>query len=554
MKITVILLTFISLLITACQSITVIPTPSPTTTGSPPETVEATATPFPTPSPVSTVLPTATVLTSSPAPAPVVRDGPAILGLVGQPQTLNPITESSAALRELRPLLFDTLLQLDPETASLQPGLAQSWEYSENGRQVIFHLRPNLTWSDGSPITAASLAESLQATRHPALDRFWEFSPDDDQTLSLRFINIDCGAVTTLAQLPLLPASQILDAMPMGSGPYMVADWSEDKRTLSLVRNPNYHGEAPSMDELTVRFIPENEIDIALSEGQFDAIGPFQFNLPHPIPSYLRDIAYPAPQMIYVAINYDPRDTPPLAPEARQALLYALDRQAILTEVLAGGDGQLLAGSLLPSHWAANNALSPPPYDPDEARNLLAEAGLTDRNGDGWLDQDNQRLELFIRTDGNNPLQQKLSWLVSSYYRDLGLYVRPGSTSSDNLLDDLFTHDFRLAMYSWFILPDPDQRLYWHSDESTEGEGLNLISYNNPALDDLLEQGVEVPGCQPEARAEIYRQIQDILSQERPVDFLLAPNQHFLIADRLSGLEPGPFAPITWNVGDWRLE
>ena len=144
-------------------------------------------------------------------------------------------------------------------------------------------------------MTAESIVESLQATEHPAVGSFGAFEADDDQTLTLKFINIDCGAVTTLAQLPLLPAPQILGAMPMGSGPFMVENWSEDKRTLSLTRNPNYHAEAPQMSELTVRFIPEKEIDIALSEGQFDAVGPFQFNLPNPMPGYLRDIAYPAP-------------------------------------------------------------------------------------------------------------------------------------------------------------------------------------------------------------------------------------------------------------------
>ena len=233
--------------------------------------------------------------------------------------------------------------------------------------------------------------------------------------------------------------------------------------------------------------------------------------------------------------------------------MHALDREAILAEIL-DGDGQLLAGSLLPSHWAANQSLSPPSYDPDEARNLLTEARLIDRDGDGWRNEADGRLEISIRTDGNNPLQQRLSWLVSSYYRDLGLFVRSGSTSYDILLDDLFTHDFRLAIFSWFILPDPDQRVYWQSAESTEGEGLNLISYDNPELDDLLEQGVAVPGCQPEARAEIYTQVQDILSRERPVDFLLAPNRHFLAANRLNGLEPGPFAAITWNIAEWHLE
>jgi peptide/nickel transport system substrate-binding protein len=339
----------------------------------------------------------------------------------------------------------------------------------------------------------------------------------------------------------------------MGSGPFVVSEWSENRRTLTLIRNPNYNGDSPFLDGLTVRFIKESELEIALSEGegQFDAVGPVQFNIPNP--ASLTKITYSAPRVIYVAINFAPHNGTPLPPQARQALLLALEREAILSKALAG-DGQLMAGSLLPGHWAANGGLSPPAYDPEAARDLLAQAGLVDSDGDGWLDQDGDRLELGIRLNGKNALYRKLGWLASSYYRDLGLFVRAESVPPDSIIDDLFTHDFSLAIFNWPILPDPDQRLYWHSTENTEGVGLNFVSYDNPELDALLDQGVAVPGCQLDARAKIYAQIQEILSQERPVDFLLAPNRHVLVANRLSGLSPGPFAPFTWNAAEWYLQ
>jgi ABC-type transport system substrate-binding protein len=122
------------------------------------------------------------------------------------------------------------------------------------------------------------------------------------------------------------------------------------------------------------------------------------------------------------------------------------------------------------------------------------------------------------------------------------------------VVDDLFTHDFTLAMFSWPILPDPDQRMYWRSTENTEGLGLNFTSYNNPQMDELLAEGVAIPGCQAQDRADIYKEIQAILAQDRPVDFLLTPNWHILVANRLHGLRPGPFMPFTGNVNEWYLE
>jgi peptide/nickel transport system substrate-binding protein len=191
---------------------------------------------------------------------------------------------------------------------------------------------------------------------------------------------------------------------------------------------------------------------------------------------------------------------------------------------------------------------------PDEARQLLTQAGLRDSDQDGWLDSDGDRLDLSIRLNGLDKLHQRLGWLVSSYYRDLGLFARAESVPPDSVIDDLFTHDFTLAIFRWPILPDPDQRLYWQSAENKEGLGLNFTSYNNAELDRLLEAGVSVPGCQPQERDKIYEQIQEILAQDRPVDFILAPHNQLLVNNRLAGPTPGPFAPFTWNVAQWYLQ
>jgi len=540
------------LLLVGCESPSTAATPTPiseaTSQVSNPPTLQPSTPPTFQPSNPPTLQP------SNPS---LPQGGIAALGLVGQPDSLNPITTNDSALRELTPLLFDTLLHVDPNTAQLQPGLAESWSYSNDGKKVVFHLPAGLKWGDGRPLTAASIAASLKATEHPALLAFSQISALDAETLELTFARIDCAAVTTLAQLPLLPASAVLEPIPVGSGPFKIAEWSENKRTLSLTGNRHYSGPAPLLDGLTVRFIAEDEVDVALSEGQFDAIGPLQPKIHaqtgSPKSKIFTELVYPAPQMIYLAINYAPKNTEAVAPEVREALLLALDRPALLAEVLAG-DGQLLAGSLLPGHWAAQADLTWPAYDPKAARSLLRQAGLRDEDGDGWLDQDGRRLELFVRTRGDKALMQDLAWLASSYYRDLGLFVRADLMSFTDTVDRLFKHDFDMAVFSWPLTPDPDQRLFWHSSENTTGQGLNFTSYDNPALDRLLDRAVAVPGCDSEQRAKIYNEIQETLAVERPVDFLFAPNRHILVETRLHGLNPGPFAPFTWNVSEWYLQ
>ncbi len=535
------------LILTACQLTT--PTSTPSSPGTTSPLPQDTAVP---------ALAQSSSLRSQPTNQPPFgrnqppSGGAALLGLVGQPDSLNPLTDNHPLVAELSPLLFETLLRVDPQSGRLQPGLAESWEYVADGRQVVFHLPPNLTWSDGSPLTPAAVVDSLRASRHPALDAFSQLEAPDDQSLKLTFAEIDCAAVTNLALLPLLPSSEITATMPAGSGPFIVAEWPADRRRLSLVRNPYYHGPGPAVENVTIRFLRADEVALALSEGQFDLLGP----LPAEVVGFARpdfqEITYPAAQMIYLAINFVPKNGEALPPELRHALLLALDREAILQEALAG-DGQLLAGSLLPGHWAANGALSIPDYDPAAARSILSRAGWRDRNGDGWLEPGDERLELGIRLNGQNELYQRLGWLLSSYYRDVGLLARAESVPVDSVIDDLFTHDFDLAIFSWPILPDPDQRLYWHSTQNSEGMGLNFTSYQNPEVDRLFDEAVAIPGCNEAERAEVYGDIQRILAEERPVDFLLAPNRHLLVADRLQGVQPGPFAPFTWNVTDWSI-
>lgn len=532
----------ILLLLAACQPASATPAVTPEATAPPTAAASPTAANSrPTPSAMPTP--------SRPAES---AGGDVVLGVVGQPDSLNPITENDPALRQIAPLLFDSLLHADPLSAELRPGLAESWQYAADGRQVTFFLSPNLSWSDGTPLTAAGVVASLQASQHPALLKFSRIEALDERTLELEFLQIDCAAVTSLALLPLLPADHILEPQPVGSGPFVVEQWSADGRTLALRRNPNSRGGGALLNSLTVRFIQPDELPIILSEGagQFDAIGPIAG--PVSPPAGFSAQTYLAPEMLYVAINYAPKNEPPLPPEVRPALVQAIDREALLAELLAG-DGQLLAGTLLPGHWAAGVEPDMPAYNPDEATALLRRAGLRDTNGDGWLERDGERLELPIRLNGKNPLHQQFGWLVSSYYRDLGLFARAESVPPDSVIDDLFTHDFQLAVFNWPLLPDPDQRMFWLSAANTEGEGLNFTSYSNPQVDSLLERAAAVPGCQLAERAELYGQAQQFLGQERPVDFVLAPNEHWFVGGRLQGVLPGSFAPFTWNAGAWRV-
>jgi peptide/nickel transport system substrate-binding protein len=229
-----------------------------------------------------------------------------------------------------------------------------------------------------------------------------------------------------------------------------------------------------------------------------------------------------------------------------------VDRDALQDQVL-GGAAELLAGSLPAAHWAADPALEPPAYDPDGARRLLAEAGWSDTDGDGWLDRDGERLRLPVRTNGGNQLREDVATLVASYYRALGVDASVELVVWGSVVDDLFTHDFETIVFSWPLAAEPDQSRWWLSTENEIGRGDNFVSFSDETVDRLLGEALNVPECNPVRRAELYRQIQGMLAQERPYDFLFIPHATLLTRPDLLGTEAGPFAGPLESAAAWYL-
>jgi ABC-type transport system substrate-binding protein len=108
-------------------------------------------------------------------------------------------------------------------------------------------------------------------------------------------------------------------------------------------------------------------------------------------------------------------------------------------------------------------------------------------------------------------------------------------------------------VFSWPLKAEPDQSEWWLSTENEIGSGYNFGSFTNETVDRLLGEALAVPGCDPGDRAELYQQIQGVLVQERPYDFLVIPYATLLAGPELGGIEAGPFAGPLESAADWYL-
>jgi len=507
-------------------------------------------------------------------PAPRLEGGIVVEGGLADLVTLNPVLADDHTSLSIIELLFDRLLAVDPQTGSLRPGLASSWQVSADGLTITFTLRDDVLWHDGQPFSAADVEFTFKAIVNPAVGSprqadfslVKEFKAVDDTTFVVTLVDADCSILYDLSSVSIVPrhilgADDIhtshFNANPVGTGPFMFGEWVVGDH-VTLLRNPSYWGQVPHLDAWTYKVAADEEALLAgLEAGQLDVI-PLSSDDLASVEAAGRFQIYRHPANEYYFIGYN-TDHPILGDvRVRRALSQAVDRQRLLDRIL-GGQGQLLDTGLLPAHWAYPQELAGYPFDstqdrsfaPTRAAQLLAEAGWVDSDGDGIRDRDGEPLSLRLATNGENPTREAIALLAQQYYLAVGVAAEVELMWWGNFLENTFTHDFDVVIFSWPLALDPDGWELWHSSESVLNSGFNFVSYHNPRVDELLLQGLRVPKCEKARRAAIYGEIATILAEDQPYTFLFAPDNLIAVNERVGGVAPGPFAGLHWNLADW---
>jgi peptide/nickel transport system substrate-binding protein len=480
--------------------------------------------------------------------------------------TLNPVLADDPTSLDVIELLFDRLLAVDPETGSIVPGLASSWRVSADGLTITFTLRDDVLWHDGQPFSAADVEFTFKAIVDPSVGSprqadfplVEEFKAVDDTTFAVILADADCSILYDLGSVSIVPRhilanediqTSYFNANPVGTGPFLFGEWVAGDH-VTLLRNSRYWGKASHLDVWTYRVVADEKALLAgLQTGQLDVVplplddldsieaaGRFQIH------------RYLAEEYYFIGYNVD---HPVLGDvRVRQALSQAVDRQRLVDRIL-GGQGQLLDTGLLPVHWAYPQELAGYSFDPSRAGQLLAEAGWVDNDGDGIRDREGEPLRLRLATNGENPTREAAAILVQQYYLAVGVAAEVELIKWGNFLEDIFTHDFDLVVFSWPLALDPDEWELWHSSESVLDSGFNFVSYHNSRVDELLLQGLRVPQCEEARRAAIYGEIATILAKDQPYAFLFAPYNLIGVNERVGGVAPSPFAGLHWNLADW---
>ncbi len=435
--------------------------------------------------------------------------------------------------------VYDCLVLYDLGATTIRPGLAESWEISEDGRVYTFNLRQGVSFHDGEPFNADAVVtwynsidegapdSQYDATRMVYIADFittWIDTVEavDEFTVRMTLPEPYAPLLANLAipiagiVSPAAVARGLDDVMvnPSGTGAFRLAspdDWTRDSQMV-LEANPDYWGGAPKVEQLIIKVIPESSTRLQQVEtGEIDiawALTPEDVERTRENPDLVVvEDAGLNTNMIELNVGKDPFGSK----EVRQALNYAVNKQE-LSDGLYNGNMVPAGGVLPPVDWAFNPDLQSYPYDPDRAIELLAEAGYDEGNPLTFT------FMAYTIPRGYNPVGDRLATAVQEYWSEVGVQAEIQTAEWTQYRADRRADLYQCALGGWQgDNGDPDNFLATLLAGASKGAG-NTSFYDNPEVNDLLVEAVRVSDM--EERKALYQQAEQLIVDDAPWVFL----------------------------------
>jgi peptide/nickel transport system substrate-binding protein len=536
---------------------------------------------------------------AAPATAPA-RGGELVASFRSAFTTYNRYVDPNATGDLLGLLTQASLVRVDRATDRLEPWLAESWTESSDGLTYTLKLRPGVTFSDSVPFTSADVLFSFQVlsdprTQPPALSdailvggKPVSVEAPDPGTVVLRFPEKFAPGLRLIDTLPILPKHKLEAAFAAGSfsnawgistspgdlaglGPFVVAEHRPGER-LVLTRNPRYWRkdaagvQLPYLDKLTILIIPDQNTEaLRMEAGEIDLMSNGDIR-PEDYAAFKRVSDEGRLRLIEAGIGLDPNllwfnlapghATDPRSPwlrsaALRQAISCAIDRDAIVNAVFLGAAVPIY-GPITPTNkaWYTPPA-APCVHDLPRARALLSSVGLTDRDGDGMLEDAAGRPAQFsLLSQKGHTIRERTASMIQQQLRAAGIAV------------DLVMLDANGIPRRW-MQQDYDA-IYFGVQSSATDPGLNLqfwlssgySHFWNPSqpkpatewerqIDDLMHR--QAATADMSERQRLFAEAERIFSEQLPAIYLVAPKTIIAVSARVTNPTPAPQIPqLLW--------
>jgi len=538
---------------------------------------------------------------TSPGAAAPARGGSLVASTRSEVKTLNTILVGDTTSDMIDRLVHARLVRINRVTQEVEPWLAERWGTTDGGATYDLTLRKGVTFSDGTPFSADDVVftfraiydEKTQARVGDAMrvgGKPLEVSAVDASTVRVKFPSAFAPGLRLLDNLPILPRHKLEAALTAGTlreawgvttppaeivglGPFVLSEYVPGQR-LVFARNERYWRadergtRLPYLDRLTLRIIPDQNTEVLqLQSGEVDFIQ-----------SHLRPEDYVAVKRLAdqgrvkiadlgvgldadhfwfnlnpAAKAKDPRRAWLQATAFRHAVSHAIDRQAFVNTVYLGA-AEPIHGPITPGNktWYAPH-LPTYPYDPPRARALLAGLGLTDRNGDGILeDAAGAPVRFALLTQKGLTIRERAAAVIQEQLRKVGIQVDVVTLEFLTVIAHLNKRDYD-AMLFGALSSDTDPAL--QPDLWFSSGGFHYWNPHQPQpatawekqIDELMTRQAAAPDLAE--RQRLFREVQRIFAEHLPALYFAAPRLYVATSARVVNATLAPIRPhVIWNA------
>jgi len=506
-------------------------------------------------------------------------------GLVGHPQYVNPIlAQTNDVDLDLSRLLFSGLFRRTKDQ-KLEPDLVTNYSISDDQLTYTFTLRQDAKWHDGEPLTVDDVIFTIQAIQDPNYQ-----SPLEPSLRGATVNKVDEHTFTLVLQEPFAPFLSSLtfgilpqhiwydvdkvsaqnitlseyNIRPIGSGPFifdsLVKGSAGDIKSYAVVPFAGYYGDKPYLDKMTFNFYEDlDTATVALQKKQVDGLGFITPEQKAQLQAKNNTVNYYRLQLPqYTGIFFNENHSDVLSYKAvRQALVWGVDRTAIITQALHG-EGEPIFTPILPGYLGYNAEVEKYGFDLEKGKQILEDAGWKIPENEQYRKNGDQILEFSIATVNQPEFLTTLNILQDAWTK-MGIKVNVNLYEAADIQDQIIKpRNYEALLFGEIVGSDPDPYAFWHSSQMKH-PGLALSVFYQKNIDDLLETARKT--SDEEQRRLKYFNFQNILAADLPAVFLYNPYYTYAMNNAIQGvgsqyisLPADRFADVThWYVKTSRV-
>jgi peptide/nickel transport system substrate-binding protein len=404
----------------------------------------------------------------------------------------NPFKIVEVPSYEVMGLTYDLLVENSPKDSTPVPGLADSWETSEDGLTWTFHINKDAKWHDGEDVTSEDVAYTYQRILDEeqglyidTVKQIESIETTDEHTVVFTTREPSVQMLNTYVYIlpkhiwedvPADETKSFKNEPVIGSGPFQAMEWNEGQ-SARLVANPDYFRGAPKIDEVIFQFYDnEDTVVQALKNGEVDYIQGMPINLFKSLENQenIETNSAPDPGFTELGFNlYEPSreaierfDAPEtttgnpalLDPLVREAINWAIDEEELTEKILQGEGipGSTVVPPALARYHLELDESEIQGFDIGRSKDLLEQAGWTDTNGNGTVDKNGEELELrlFVRSEDEDSTAQ--GQFIEDWFKEAGIGLETKAMSDTALTDTIYAADYDMFIWAWGSEADPD--------------------------------------------------------------------------------------------------